>query len=246
MIDDALSLFKNIPAYETGRLLFRQMCGEDSADMYEYASDPRVSAYLLWSPHESPAYTRSYLSYLQKAYRRGEFYDWAVIEKASGKMIGTGGFSRIEPKNDLAEIGYVLSAAHWGRGYGSEIASFLLSFGFTVLRCERIEARYMTENTASHHVMEKCGMRFEGVLRKSLLVKGAYRDVGICAILREEYEEREERRRNEEAKKRKGFSEKKGDGGREAVTGKGILGAVSAAPSLRPRWYDRLRKNHGG
>mgnify|MGYP002520461547 CR=1 FL=1 len=45
----------------------------------------------------------------------------------------------------------------------------------------------MPENLASRRVMEKCGMTFEGIRRRARFVKGAYVDVGVCAILAEEY-----------------------------------------------------------
>ena len=57
-----------------------------------------------------------------------------------------------------------------------------------MLELERIEARYMVENTPSRKVMEKCGMTFEGVRRSGAKVKDIYRDLGICAIVRGDYE----------------------------------------------------------
>ena len=39
--------------------------------------------------------------------------------------------------------------------------------------------------------MEKCGMTFEGVRRSSMLIKGEYRDIGVCSILSSEFFARE-------------------------------------------------------
>ncbi|MBR3862967.1 MAG: GNAT family N-acetyltransferase, partial [Clostridia bacterium] len=55
-----------------------------------------------------------------------------------------------------------------------------------MLGLHRIEARYMIGNDASRRVMDKVGMQFEGVQREAMLVKGAYRDIGVCAILSNE------------------------------------------------------------
>ena len=41
-------------------------------------------------------------------------------------------------------------------------------------------------NEASRRVMEKVGMTFEGVRRGEMLIKGEYRDIGVCSILRSE------------------------------------------------------------
>ena len=48
----------------------------------------------------------------------------------------------------------------------------------------KVTAGYFAENTASRRVMEKCGMRREGVLRERLYNKGKYVDVALYAILR--------------------------------------------------------------
>ena len=45
----------------------------------------------------------------------------------------------------------------------------------------------MVGNEASRRVMEKCGMIFEGIHREAIYVKDTYHDVGVCALLREDY-----------------------------------------------------------
>ena len=120
-------------------------------------------------------------------YRLGQFYDWALINKEDGKMIGTCGFVKFDLPHNCAEIGYVLNPDYHGQGLMPEAAKRILQFGFSVLGLHRIEARYMAANTPSRHVMEKLGMTFEGIQRGRMLVKGLYRDIGTCAILASEF-----------------------------------------------------------
>ena len=54
----------------------------------------------------------------------------------------------------------------------------------------RIEARCMAENVASARVMQKAGMSYEGTLRRRERIKGAYRDMELYSILRDEYQGR--------------------------------------------------------
>ena len=63
----------------------------------------------------------------------------------------------------------------------------MIRFWFQRLEINRIEARFMEGNTASRRVMEKNGMIFEGILRQSMYIKGDYRNVGVCSLLRREY-----------------------------------------------------------
>lgn len=172
---------------ETERLVLRPLAISDTADFFEYARREDTSRYLLWSPHASPEYTRAYLTMIGRFYRKGQFWDWAIEEKSSGKMIGTCGFTRIVEKHHMGEIGYVLNPSYHKKGYATEAVRAVIAFGFESLELNRIEGRYMVENTPSKRVMERCGMTFEGIWRGSMLVKGLYRDIGVCALLREEY-----------------------------------------------------------
>ena len=184
-------IFSNMPELDTPRLHLRAMRVKDSADMFDYARRPEVSRYLLWSPHPDVAYTKRYLEYLAGRYRIGAHYEWAVIHKESGRMIGTCGFARVDTVNNTAELGYVLHPDFHGQGLITEAAECVLHFGFCVMGLNRIEARYMLGNDASRRVMDKLGMLYEGVKRCEILVKGAYRDVAYCAILAKDYRARQ-------------------------------------------------------
>lgn len=180
-------IFSHFPELETERLRLRAMRVSDAADMHDYARRTEVTKYLLWNPHPDITYTRRYLEYLAGRYRLGQFYDWAIINRADTRMIGTCGFVRFDCPHNSAEIGYVLNPDYHGQGYMYEAARRVMQFGFSVLGLHRIEARYMVENLPSRQVMEKLGMTFEGVKRSSMLVKGLYRDIGYCAILANEF-----------------------------------------------------------
>ena len=187
MIKEDLDIFKNIPTLETERLILRRMKLTDLADVFDYAKRAEVSEFLLWYPHDEPGFTRRYLKIVDTKYKRGEFYDWAVVNKTDGKMIGTAGFTRFDIFNNSAEIGYVLNSEYWGRGLAAEASRAVITFGFEVLGLRRIEAKYMTGNSSSKRVAEKCGMCEEGILRESVYAKGKYVDVAVSSILYDEY-----------------------------------------------------------
>lgn len=177
----------NLPVLEGERIYLRKMLFEDVSDMYEYAHLDVVTRYLTWNPHPDIEYTKAYLRCVSQRYRTGDSIDWAVIDKASGRMIGTCGFARIDYQNDCGEIGYVLNPKYQRMGIAAEAAREVIKFGFDVLELGRIEGRYMVENLPSRKVMEKCGMHFEGVRRSGAKVKGQYCDVGVCAITKSDY-----------------------------------------------------------
>lgn len=189
--DDVYHIFSHLPTLKTERLLLRPLRVGDCFDMYDYAKRADVTKYLTWSPHDSVEHTKEYLKYIVEHYRLGDFYDWAVVVANEDRMIGTCGFTRFYFQHDAAEIGYVLNPDYHGKGYATEAVTRVLDFGFDNLLLNRIEAKYMVGNDASRRVMEKCGMRFEGVRRGEMLVKGTYRDIGVCAVLRSDREKKE-------------------------------------------------------
>ena len=181
------SLFSRIPTLETPGLTLRGMRVSDAADMFAYAKDPAVTEFLTWYPHADEEETRRYLTYVGQRYRTGDFYDWAVVDKESGHMIGTCGFTSFNCPADSAEIGYVLNPAYQGRGLATEAVRRVLAFGFEELELHRIEARFIQGNHPSRRLMERVGMTFEGFSRESMKIKGQYRTVGTCAVLKSEY-----------------------------------------------------------
>ena len=62
----------------------------------------------------------------------------------------------------------------------------VIRYTFSEMEINRIEAQHETENPASGRVMEKCGMKKEGILRQRLYNKGRFVDVCLYSILRSE------------------------------------------------------------
>ncbi|MBO5946319.1 MAG: GNAT family N-acetyltransferase [Clostridia bacterium] len=180
-----LNIFSSIPILETERLVLRRLNVSDLDDVFKYAADPRVSEYLLWYPHQTKDFTRRYLKFVDKKYKKNEFYDWAVT--VNGHVVGTCGFTSFDIENNCAEIGYVLRSDMWGQGLAAEAARAVITFGFEVLSLNRIEAKLISENASSARVLDKCGMTFEGVHRSSILSKGRYRDIAVYSITKDDY-----------------------------------------------------------
>ncbi len=181
-------VFSRLPVLQTERLTLRKLTPRDAADMFDYAHRPDVTRYLTWNPHPDISYSKEYLEYLQGRYAGGMYYDWGIEEKASGKMIGTCGFTSFNCSHDKAEIGYVIHPDYWGKGIAAEAVKKIVAFGFEKLNLHRIEAKFIEGNLRSRRVMEKVGMTFEGYEQESMLIKGKYVTIGTCAVLKSEWE----------------------------------------------------------
>ena len=187
MNSSKLAIFSRMPTLMTDRLILRKMLVSDYLDMYDYASRPLTTKYLLWLPHDSPKFSKKYLNYIQGQYREERFYDFALVEKQSGKMIGTCGFTGFDLENNSAEVGYVINPDFWGNGLAPEALRRIIGFGFHELMLHRITAKIMDGNLQSMRVAEKCGMRHEAVHVEGMLIKGQFQTIHEYAILEREW-----------------------------------------------------------
>lgn len=76
----------------------------------------------------------------------------------------------------------MLAPGCWGRGYAIEIAQALVKFA-QALGLHRVEATCHPDNAASARVLTKAGLTLEGRLRDHLLVRGAWRDSLLFAVI---------------------------------------------------------------
>ena len=179
--------FKGNPQLETGRLILRKFTMQDAADIFEYASDERISQYMTWDPHKTVDDSRGFIKMIMEKYSSDEAGEWAIILKESGKLIGSLGIPWCDMKNSRAEIGYVISRNYWGQGIMPEAAGRILKFLFEEMELNRVECCHFLPNEKSGRVMQKLGMTFEGIAREKIFAKGIYWDTKQYAILRSDW-----------------------------------------------------------
>ncbi len=180
--------FARLPILETERLTLRRMTLRDAADVFAYSKDPEVARHVLWDAHRDIGESRMYLRYMVQQYRLGQPSSWGIIDKASGRLIGTIGFMKHDPDNSCVELGYSLAREFWGQGLMPEALDAVLKECFTVLKVHRVEAQHFSGNPASGRVMEKCGMQHEGRFRQRIYNKGKYWNVDMWAMLRKDWD----------------------------------------------------------
>ena len=172
-------------AITTQRLVLRPPKGSDLNDFYEYAKNPNVGPAAGWKPH---ADTRESLEILTWFIRDGNV--WSIVDKLTGKMIGTVGLINDERrKNDgVKMLGYALNEHYWGQGIATEAARAVIEYGFSEERINMITVYHFTFNKRSKSVIAKCGFKFEGVLRGAFTsYDGSIYDEACYSITREEF-----------------------------------------------------------
>jgi RimJ/RimL family protein N-acetyltransferase len=173
---------------KTKRLLIREFKPSDWKAIHEYGSDPRVVRYMIWGPNTIPQ-TKAFLRKKirqQKQNPRSDL-DLAVVEKATGLLVGSIGLVVKSPDRQEGVMGYILRRDRWSKGYMTEAAKTIFHWGFRRLKLRRIFATCNVKNKASARVMVKVGMRREALFRENVFEKGRWRDTFLYAILRKEW-----------------------------------------------------------
>lgn len=151
-----------IPLLETERLRLR---GHTLADFEAVATmwlDPDVVRHIGGKPSTHEESWARLLRYPGMWALIGYGF-WAIEEKASGRLVGEGGFAdfkrEIEPPLDAPEQGWALASWAHGKGFATEAVAAMIAWGEAHLPPGGLVCIISPENTASIRVAEKVGYR---------------------------------------------------------------------------------------
>ncbi|MBP0967098.1 MAG: GNAT family N-acetyltransferase [Oscillospiraceae bacterium] len=179
---------KGTVTLETERLILRRFAVSDAADMYRnWASSAEVARFLTWEPHPSVVATAALLAEWVKEYEKPETYNWVLVLKASDMPVGNISVVEQRAETACASLGWCLGTAWWGQGYMPEAGNAVLRFLFESVGFNRVCANHDADNLKSGRVMQKIGMKKEGVLRQHGYAKGRVFDDVRYGILADEY-----------------------------------------------------------
>ncbi|MBS0395962.1 MAG: GNAT family N-acetyltransferase, partial [Proteobacteria bacterium] len=116
------------------------------------------------------AVRRAAASGARRVRARRRSYELAVALRRGGRLIGACDLALTGGR--CADVGYMVAPAHWGHGYGTEIARALAAIAFEQLGLERLEAVVAIENERSRRVLASAGFQWEGLLRRHLRTGG--------------------------------------------------------------------------
>lgn len=94
-------------------------------------------------------------------------YCWTIWLKNENIPIGGATVHHQEDEYYHRELGYSVHPNFWNKGYFTKAVSTVLDFLINKASYERVSAECITDNIASKRVMEKVGMTFEGIKRKT-------------------------------------------------------------------------------
>ena len=151
------------PELETARLSLRRLTADDAAFVVALYNEPSFLEHIGDRGVRNVEDAQRFLREGPMAmYARHGFGLWHVARRADGVGIGMCGLLKRDDLPD-PDIGYAFFPAFWGQGYAFEAVSATLGHGARAFGLRRVLAVVSPANQGSIRVLEKAGMRHEGM-----------------------------------------------------------------------------------
>jgi len=154
---------------------------QDLYDAYSEAPDERDWTYLNVGPFTEPAAFRAHLERMAES---NDPLHHAIIDRASGRAVGTYALMRIDRANGVVEVGHVTYSKRLQRTVaGTEAMFLLMQRVFDELGYRRFEWKCDNLNGPSRAAAARYGFQFEGVFRQAIVYKNRSRDTAWFSII---------------------------------------------------------------
>ena len=168
----------------SSRLTLRPWRPADAAAVFEAASaDPWMKQFL---PIPDP-YTRADADFFVRDLGHDGRYEGtglgcALVETASGRLVGGAGIRLAAPRHGRCHLGYSVYPWARGHGYAAEAADVLARWAFAQ-GVRRVELQASVRNLASISSALRAGFRYEGIERQQLAIRADDQDAALFARL---------------------------------------------------------------
>lgn len=172
------------PTLEGALARLRALRADDLAFCLDMANDPELRGWLRFVRPMSEAQERAWMAHLHDDEERV----WIVEDAETGRRVGVVSLSGWSHVARHAELGVVVvEPQDRSRGYGGEACRLVLRHAFEDMNLQRVHLNVYEDNPAKR-LYERLGFRMEGVLRRHTFKRGAFRDVHVMGLLREEWQ----------------------------------------------------------
>jgi len=143
------------------RLALRRFTLADLDWLAELYSDRDVTQYLGGVKDRAKAEELLNIRILQYYEEHPGLGVWMTVERATGTRLGFHLLNHIRGES-IIQVGFTLVTRAWGRGFGTEMASAVMRYGFVDLKLPRIVGMANLQNHASQRVLLKIGLERNG------------------------------------------------------------------------------------
>jgi RimJ/RimL family protein N-acetyltransferase len=169
-------------------VLLRGISRADLPRLWAFNNDLAVEVAGGGDPPYPQSLARLQAEFDQDAAKGGRDSTSFAIE-ADGQCIGSCGLHNVDVIARTAELGIGIGdRQYWGRGFGRECVRLLLEYAFRYLNHRKVWLRVHAKNERAIRAYRACGFVEEGRLRAHVWSDGAYDDLVLMGVLREQWQ----------------------------------------------------------
>lgn len=167
----------------TKRLVLRRFQKSDAKKVTKLCNNYNVFKSTLNLPY--PYFMEDALTWIeghQKNLEADKSYQLAITDKKTGELYGSIALTN-NKKFNQGEIAYWIGENFWGNGYATEASQAMLQFAFERKRYHKVFARCFGSNPASSRVLQKIGMKKEGILIDHIVKEEQYENLIYYGVI---------------------------------------------------------------
>lgn len=174
-----------LPVLQTERLVLRCFDMNDAVDVFNAAKNEESALAGGWTPHRTIEDSRAWISQTLT-----DGHAWAVVEKKTGRVIGTVSLfeDRLRRVDKAMGFDFMLSEGNWYKGFATETCREVMRYAFSELECVILSYAHLPQNANGKRIIKKLNFVCEGVLRCARsLPDGTVCDLALYSLTEAEY-----------------------------------------------------------
>lgn len=172
-----------LPTLSGQRVILRWPSESDAAELFEIFGDPDVTRFWSHGPFRNVEEAEGLVREIHRFFAERVLFQWVVVDRLSGGVIGTCTLHRWCGRHRRAEVGFALRKSLWGGGWMRDAVSVMIDFAFSTLNFHRLEADVDPRNQRSLALLERLGFRREGLLAERFHAGDEIQDSVLLGLL---------------------------------------------------------------
>lgn len=158
-------------------------------DLWAASQDDDVWRWMPVSRPKSVSDMRAVVDGALAERERGRLLPWAIVDRASGRAVGSTSYLDVVPEHLRVEIGWTWIGRPWWRtAINTEAKLLMLGHAFDTLGARRVSLKTDAENLRSQAAIERLGALREGALRAHMVrPDGSARTTVYFSLLSDEW-----------------------------------------------------------
>jgi ribosomal-protein-alanine N-acetyltransferase len=149
---------------QSERMILKKITANDIKDVNKIYSNLELTKYFVSGPDSDMIESKNRVERIELHWNEYGFGDFLLFDKSTDELFGYGGL-HYKAKGGKINISYVILEEAQGKGLGYEISMKLIEYGFKTLELPEIVAEIDPDNTMSKKLIEKCGFKFNRMMK---------------------------------------------------------------------------------